>query len=131
MRPLPSLVTRQMPPVSATAKVDAADADIGGEEDFAQDFACGVGESGNILGVGNAEFFVEELTDIVAAQMHSGRDDVTGAFAAQLHDVFAEVGFNDADSFCFKCVIEVDLFADHALWIWRSICAGADGHLYL
>src|SRR5215212_5785829 len=57
-------------------EIYAADAYICCKEDIAQNFACGVGERGNVFGIWNAKFFMEEFPNIVATQMHRGCDDM-------------------------------------------------------
>jgi hypothetical protein len=95
MRPLPSLVTRQMPPVSATPKLTPLMPISAVRKTSRKHFASGGGECGNVFSVGDAELFVKELCDLFFFQMRRRRDDVTRLLAAQLHDVFAEVGFDD------------------------------------
>ena len=96
------------------AKVDSAETDIGGEKNFAQYFAGGGGECGNVGGVGDAKLFVKEFRNLFFAKMRCRGDDVTGSFMPKLNDVFAEVSFDDLDAFFFKSMVEFDLFADHA-----------------
>ena len=95
------------------AEVDAAQTHVGGEEDFAQHLARGVGQGGDVFGVRDAELLVEEFPHVAAAQMHGGGDDMAGTLSAQLHDVFAQVGLDGAMSRRFEGAVEVDLFRDH------------------
>jgi hypothetical protein len=83
-------------------------------KDFAQNVAGGGGEGWDVFGVGDAKFFVKELRDLFFFEVRGGGDDVTRLFFAQLHNVFAEVGFDDVDAMFFERVVEFDLFADHA-----------------
>ena len=48
------------------AKIYTADANIGSKKNIAQNFAGGIRERGNIFGVGDAELFMEEFSNIVA-----------------------------------------------------------------
>lgn len=68
---------------------------------------------GNVFGVGDAQFFVEKLSDLGAAQVHGRGDDVRGFFVAQLDDVFAQIGFDDALTGGFERPVKLDFFADH------------------
>ena len=95
------------------AKVHPADAHIRRQENLAQNFASRIRERGDIFGIGDAEFLVKEFSHLVTAQMHGGRDDVGGFFAAQLDNVFAEVGLDHAVSRRLERVVELDLLADH------------------
>ena len=44
----------------------------------------------------------EGLRDVFFVEMEGGRDDVAGRFVAQLHDVFAEIGFDRHDAVGFE-----------------------------
>jgi hypothetical protein len=90
------------------AEVHTADADVCCEEDFAQNSACHVDKRGDIFGVRFAQFFVEKLTDFLAAQMDGGRDDMRRLFATQLDDVFAKVSLNDTHAIGFENAVEIE-----------------------
>ncbi len=63
----------------------------------------------------DAELLVEQIGDAFLGQVHSRHDDVRGHLARQLHDVFAQVGFQRLNARLFQRVVKVDLFACHAL----------------
>ena len=68
--------------------------------------------------------------------MHSGRDDVRGTLAAQLDDVFAEVGLDDAVAGGFEIVVETDLLGDHGFGFGnqkpiRRLCRGMQIFFFL
>ena len=100
-------------------KVRAGDPDVGGQEfgpqhlaRFSQQlFGFGKAALGQEIAMRLAEF----LLDVFCCQMDRGRDDVGGAFATQLNDVFAKVGLDRLDPSPFERVIEVDLLGDHRL----------------
>ena len=95
------------------AEIHAGNADLGLQEDLAQGAAGGVGHGGDVFGVGDAQFFGEKLPDLLAAQMHGGGDQVGGRLAAQLDDVFAQVGLDDAHAGGFERRVEGDFLAEH------------------
>ena len=87
------------------------------------------------MGVGAAEL----VLDLGLGEVNRGRDDVGRQLAAQLDDVFAEIGLDRRDAVAFEEVVEADLLGDHRLalghclradmlWqmsrtIWRASCA--------
>ncbi len=96
------------------AEVDSAQADVGGEEDFAQNFSRGCGQCGDVFGVGNADLFMKELRHLLPGEMRRRCDDVTRSLVPKLHDVLAEVGLDHIDAFIFQRMVEFDFFRDHA-----------------
>ncbi len=77
------------------AKIDAADANIRIEKDFSEGLSGDFCEGGDVGGIGDAQFFVEKLGNIFAAQMYGRGDDMTRFFVAKLDDIFAKIGFYD------------------------------------
>jgi hypothetical protein len=51
--------------------------------------------------------------DLIAIEMHGGRDDVGRNLTAKLDDVFAEIRLDRIHSRLFERLVEADLFADH------------------
>ncbi len=82
---------------------------------LAQALAGNRGERLGLGGVGNIQLFVEQCADVFLGEMNRGRDDVRGALAAQLHDVFAEVGFDHFASGPGERRVERDFLGRHRL----------------
>jgi hypothetical protein len=53
---------------------------------------------------------VKQLSYLVAAQMHGRRNDMRRLFAAQLNDVFPQIGLDNAVASRLKRLIKFDLF---------------------
>src|SRR5712672_415051 len=100
-------------------EIRARDADIGGEEFFAQHGARFAQQAGGLdqiafrrqMGMDAAEFRL----DLLLGEMHRGCDDVGWHLVAELDDVFAEVGLDRDDAVGFQVVVEPDLLGDHRL----------------
>ena len=58
---------------------------------------------------------LEQVADLVAADVHAGKDEVVGGLAAQLLDELAEVALHHAVTVRLHGLVEVDLLAGHAL----------------
>ena len=69
--------------------------------------------------MGLAEF----LLDVFRRKMDRGRNDVGWGLAAQLDDVFAEVGFDRFDPRRLEGVVEADLLGDHRLALGDALRA--------
>ncbi len=61
--------------------------------------------------------------DVSCGEMDRRRDDVGRGFAAQLDDVFAEVGFDRLDPRRLERVVEADLLGDHRLALGDALRA--------
>ena len=100
-------------------EVGAGDADIGREIFLPQHGAGFLDEGGDFgqvavgieMGVGLAEIGL----DLIACQVHGGRDDVARPLVPDLDQVFAEIGLDRLDAVRLEVVVEVDLFRDHRL----------------
>ena len=55
----------------------------------------------------------EILLDLILADMNGRRDNVARVLAAQLDDVFAEIGLDRLDAGGFEEVVELDLLGEH------------------
>lgn len=108
-------------------EIGAGDADVGGEEALAQD-AARLRQHGRRLvevavarqvAVGAAKIGL----DLGSRQVNRRRDDVRGHLAAQLDDVFAEVGLDRGDAVGLQVLVEPDLLGDHALALGRGLGA--------
>ena len=84
------------------------------EEVIAQ-AAAGAGDHrGDVVGVEFLlQFVAEQRGDALAALVDGGHDEVAGAFAGELEEPLAEVGFDGADALRFEVVVEFDLLGDH------------------
>ena len=108
-------------------EVRAGDPDVGGEELGPQHLArlgqqlFGLGEAA--LGRQVAMRLAELLLDVFRGQMDRRRDDVGGRLAAQLDDVFAEVGLDRLDPRRLERVVEADLLGDHRLALGDALRA--------
>ena len=108
-------------------EVRAGNADVGGEKLRPQHLArfgeqlLGLGETaiGRQIAMRLAEF----LLDVLRGKVDRRRDDVRRRFAAQLDDVFAEVGFDRFDLRRLESVVEADLFGDHRLALGDALRA--------
>ena len=108
-------------------KIRAGDADVGGKELVAQD---GARLAEQLLGLRKvarrrqiAMGAAKVGFDVVAADMDGRRDDVRGRLAAQLDDVFAEIGLDRLDSRRFQRRVEADLLGDHRLALGHRLGA--------
>ena len=109
-------------------EVGAGDADVRGEEFFAEFAACLSEEVAAFaedavrwqVGVGFAETFLP----ILAVEVEGGGDDVAGGLAAQLQDVFAEVGLDRGDAVGFQEGVEGDFLGDHGFSFGHGFGAG-------
>ncbi len=123
--PLPSLVTMHRAAGLGDQKIRAGDADIGGEEFLAQHRARLGEQRGRLveiavrgkLGVDAAEIGL----DLLLGQMHRRRDDVRGRLAAQLDDVFAQIGLDRRDAVFLEEIVDADLLADHRLALGHGL----------
>ena len=61
------------------------------------------------------QLLVEQQPDVFLGEMDRGRDDMRGALAAQLHDIFAEVGLDHVASGLRQRRIERDFLGRHRL----------------
>ncbi len=98
-------------------EICAGDADIGGEEALAQHLAR-LGEELRrlrqiALGIERRVHAAEIGLDLVAVEMHGRGNDVGGNLAAQLDDVFAEIGLDRRHAGLFQRGVDFDLLADH------------------
>src|SRR5713226_4543102 len=59
--------------------------------------------------------------------MDSGRDDVRGTFAAQLDDIFAEVGLDDVEAGLLEGRVEREFFSGHRLALDHAFGAAFAG----
>ena len=126
--PLPSLVTITEVPVSATRKLApvmptsaarkrsrrmpraSASRLVGSVRSRSRGRWCGRGGSRPRPG---------------PVHMHGGRDDVARRLAAELDDVFAEVGLDRLDAVRLEMIVEADLLGDHRLALGDGAGAGA------
>jgi hypothetical protein len=100
-------------------EVGAGDADIGGEEAFAQHRARlgqqrrGLGEIAVVL----QRFVVraERRLDLVLGDMDRRRDDMARRLVAKLNNVLAEIGLDRGHAVLFEELVDGDLLADHRL----------------
>ena len=139
MRPLPSLVTRHSVPVSATPKFTPEMPNIRGQEGLAQHPAGSGGQGGDIVGERDAQLLVEGLADLAAAQVDGRGDDVRGRLAAQLDDIFAQVGLHHLEAGLLpghgsgaisSLTMVLDLAISRAPCCWaisRTICTACCG----
>ena len=87
-------------------EIRAGDADVGGKEVVAQDRARLAEQLlgprqvaiGRQIAMGAAEVGL----DVVAGDVDRRRDDVRGRLAAQLDDIFAEIGLDRFDAFALR-----------------------------
>ena len=96
------------------ADVGARDAHFRGQKSLAQ---LAPGNVGQLLGAlrGLAQLFGEQLGDVLLAFVDGRGRDVRGRFSGQLHDVFAQVGFQADDARGLERVVDADLLAEHGL----------------
>jgi hypothetical protein len=73
-----------------------------------------VSSSGLSVGA-RAEMLAEQVADLVAADMHAGKDEVIRRLTAELLDELAQVTLHHAVAFGLERGIEMDLLAGHAL----------------
>ena len=87
-------------------KIGAGDADVGGEEFFAQIVrASASSETGSAEIARCRQIRVRPKKvrcDLIAGEMHRRRDDVRRHLMAQLDDIFAEIGFDRRDAGRFE-----------------------------
>ena len=57
---------------------------------------------------------MKQITDLLPRQVHGQKDEVIGGFLAKLHDVFAQVGFNDFKTLFSQRVIQMNFLRRHA-----------------
>ena len=116
-RPLPSLVTRTIDPVSATPKLHP-EMPRSARRNSAR--SCSRGEGGErrrrsledaIVG----DLLLEELRDLVAVEVHRGGDDVARLVVRELDDPLAEVGLDDVTARRLERLVEVGLLGRHRL----------------
>ena len=127
--PLPSLVTMIEVPVSATRKfapVMPTSAARKRSRRMARASASRLvgserSRSGGEMGVDAAEIRL----DLVLVQMHRRRDDVARHLAAELDDVFAEVGLDRLDAVLRQMLVQADLLGDHRLALGGGLRADA------
>ena len=100
-------------------EIRAGDADIGRKKLFAQ-HGAGLGEQA--FGRGEIAILVEidmdaaeVLLHLFLVEMHRRRDDVRRRLAAQLDDVFAEVGFDRPHARGLDGGVEADFLGHHRL----------------
>ena len=67
------------------------------------------------VGGGGAQMLGKEITDLPAANMHAGEDEVVGRLAAQLLDEFTQIALHHPIALLLKRRVEVDFLACHAL----------------
>ena len=68
-----------------------------------------------LIGGFGTKFFLEEIADLPARQVHGGKDEMEGGFFAKLNDIFAEIRLEDAEAMLLEGVVEMDLLAGHRL----------------
>ncbi len=109
-------------------EIGAGDADIGSKELFAQDAACLRDQLDRLLQraiLRQVLVYPAEIgLDLIAVEMHGGRDDVAGRFLADLDDVFAEIGLGHLEPRAFEGVVQRDFLGDHRLALGHQLCPG-------
>ena len=125
--PLPSLVTMIDVPVSATRKL-APVRPTSAERKRSRRIAraspsscsgCERSRSRREIAVDAAEVGL----DVVAGDVDRRRDDVRGRLAAQLDDIFAEVGLDRIYALPLEGRVEADLLGDHRLALGHHLGA--------
>jgi hypothetical protein len=108
-------------------QVGAGDADIGLEIFLAQHlarFAEQRAGSERSRSLARCVCTRGSVLDLLTCDMHRRRDDVARMFAAQLDDVFAEIGLDRLDAVGREVVVERDLLGDHRLALVHRLGAG-------
>ena len=116
-RPLPSFVTRQMLPVSATPKLPplmpmSALRNSGRRRLRANAVMCGTSDTSSSVAPSPR---LEQLRDVVPALVDDRRDDVRRMVLVDLDDELAEVRLDDVDAGSLERSVELDLLAHHRL----------------
>ncbi len=62
-----------------------------------------------------AKFFLEQIPDLAARQVHRGENDVIRRLVPELHDEFAEVAFDDGETLLLQRVVQMNFLARHRL----------------
>ena len=109
-------------------EIGAGDADVGGEELFAQDVAR-LGE--HMLGLSDRSrsrgrcrcALRKSASTSLARDVDRRRDDVRRRLVAQLDDVFAEIGLDRLDAVRLERLVEADLLGDHRLALGDALGA--------
>ena len=100
-------------PVSGDGEIAAGDAHARLEIFVAEVFSGDGGEFFVNGGEGFAEFFLEELTHVGHGEVDGGGDDMHRSLVGELHDVFAQIGFDRADAVGFQHVVQLHFLGDH------------------
>ena len=115
MRPLPSLVTVTMVPVSATRKLPP-EMPISAARNSSRSFMRAIWVSCLRLGGRvHAQLLPEQGGDVFLGQVERRDDDVRRPHALQLDDVFAEVGLQRPNAGGLQRMVQADLLGHHAL----------------
>ena len=131
--PLPSLVTITEEPVSAIRKL-APVMPTSAARNFSRRICARLGdELGRLdqhavlrqLGVQAAEVGL----DLVLGEVDGRRDDVARRLAADLDEVFAEVGLDHLDAVGLEAALSADLLGDHRLALGDDARAGVAADL--
>ena len=115
IRPLPSFSTRQMEPVSATAKFTPEIADAGVQEDGPQPGLRVDGFGRMSASITSPASAVNRPGHRVAVVVDRRGDDVRRRLPCELDDELAEVGLDDLSTVGFEHLVEMDLLAGHRL----------------
>ena len=100
-------------------EIRAGDADVGGEKFLAQ-YLARLGQQLHRLGEvairRQMRMHAAEIgLDLLLGQVDGGANDMRRNLAAQLDDIFAEIGLDGPDAGGLQRVVEGDLFRDHRL----------------
>ena len=97
------------------AKVHPADAHIGLQKALAQSHPRSRGHSRDVVGLGHAQVFVEQIAHLLAGLVNRGGDNVRGRLTGQLNNVLAQVGLNNLKAAVLKSLVKMDLLRGHRL----------------
>ena len=107
----------------ADTEVRTGDADIGGVERLAK---LASRRPRQLLQLCRHRFSVdarEKRSDVLLRLLDRRSDDVDGVLTGELEDVFAEIGFDDADAHGLEGGVEPDLLRRHRLRLGRELRA--------